>query len=248
MSCCFWPGLWLGRGRLWPRCRLRRRFSWFFVYRISLWQNFSWLTLFLLKIFLWQNFSVTYILAECFGEGYIYIYDNNNTNKRSDLRKRQLPRNWLWHHRWLLYASGWRWKNLISHHHLNHHHVLYFTAMDLPKQAERVIYTLPGIIVIIKTIMIITTTTKITITTLSGKDPLSAFGLWPTQAVMIDNVIFFACAWYTFLSLNLQIAYFSGVIGIDGTTGKMVEGVRLQVSFSSLSFLCPSKYIYVTIP
>ena len=171
-------------------------------------------------------------------------YDNNNTNKRSDLRKRQLPRNWLWHHRWLLYASGWR---LVTLHHRNHHHVLYFTAMDLPKQAERVIYTLPGIIVIIKTIMIITTTTKITITTLSGKDPLSAFGLWPTQAVMIDNVIFFACAWYTFLSLNLQIAYFSGVIGIDGTTGKMVEGVRLQVSFSSLSFACPCKYIYVTI-
>ena len=65
--------------------------------------------------------------------------------------------------------------------------------MDLPKQAERVIYTLPGIIVIIKTITT-TTTTEITITTLSGKDPLSAFGLWPTQAVMIDNVIFFACA------------------------------------------------------
>jgi len=59
--------------------------------------------------------------------------------------------------------------------------------MKLSKTAERIIFTLPG------------------------KKPLSDFGIWPTQAVKLDNVV-----------------YFSGVLGIDHKTGKMVQGVRLQ--------------------
>merc|ERR550519_2046997 len=60
-------------------------------------------------------------------------------------------------------------------------------GLEPPKGEERIIYTLPG------------------------KDPLSAFGMWPTQAVQLDNVI-----------------YFSAVLGVNQTTGLMVEGVRLQ--------------------
>merc|ERR1719430_1806463 len=60
-------------------------------------------------------------------------------------------------------------------------------GLEPPMAAERIIYTLPV------------------------KNPLSAFGMWPTQAVQLDNVI-----------------YFSAVLGVDQTTGLMVEGVRLQ--------------------
>jgi len=56
-----------------------------------------------------------------------------------------------------------------------------------------------------------TETAERIIFTLAGKNPLSDFGIWPTQAVQLDNVI-----------------YFSAVLGVDHATGLMVEGVRLQ--------------------
>merc|ERR1711970_1264482 len=59
-------------------------------------------------------------------------------------------------------------------------------GLEPPMAAERIIYTLPV------------------------KTPL-AFGTWPTQAVQLDNVI-----------------YFSAVLGVNQTTGRMVEGARLQ--------------------
>merc|ERR1712168_253060 len=60
-------------------------------------------------------------------------------------------------------------------------------GLEVPKGAERIIYTLPG------------------------KEPLSYMGFWPTQAVQLDNVV-----------------YFSGILGLNHTSGEMVQGVRLQ--------------------
>merc|ERR1711970_1695775 len=60
-------------------------------------------------------------------------------------------------------------------------------GLEPPKGSERIIFTLPG------------------------KEPLSDFGIWPTQAVKLDNVV-----------------YFSSILGIDHATGALVEGVRLQ--------------------
>merc|ERR1712150_77841 len=56
-----------------------------------------------------------------------------------------------------------------------------------------------------------TETTERIIFTLAGKNPLSDLGIWPTQAVKINNVV-----------------YLSGVLGMDHTTAEMVQGVRLQ--------------------
>jgi len=60
-------------------------------------------------------------------------------------------------------------------------------GLEVPKGAERIIYTLPG------------------------KEPLSYMGFWPTQAVQLDNLV-----------------YFSGILGMNHTSGEMVQGVRLQ--------------------
>ena len=131
--------------------------------------------------------------------------------------------------------------------------------------------------------MTITKKVKIKITKLaSGKDPLSAFGIWPTQAVKMGNVmnqwwwwwyrddgdgdliIMFWFQWLhqivfvilftpdclnrlfksdcfsqivynrlftsiVFIDCFHQIVYTSGILGIDHATGKLIEGVRLQV-------------------
>ena len=103
--------------------------------------------------------------------------------------------------------------------------------------------------------MTITKKVKIKITKLvSGKDPLSAFGIWPTQAVKMGNVMnqwwwWWWWWWYrddgdghliimfwfqclhqiVFIDCFRQIVYTSGILGIDHATGKLIEGVRLQV-------------------